>query len=109
MDFKAFSDGLDKLTDILNVGRLIFYTAAGFCVSLPLAMSLRMLAHDPLQPYWGQLLSDMSACAQYPAVWLVALVLGFLIATVAFALISPDDPPQEAFDKEAYSYQFPRL
>ncbi|MDP9121301.1 MAG: hypothetical protein M3O15_08020 [Acidobacteriota bacterium] len=109
MDFKAFSDGLDKLTDILNVGRLIFYTAAGFCVSLPLAMGLRMLAHEKLQPYWGQFLSDMAACAKHPGVWLIALVLGFLVASVAGAVVDFDEPPHETFDKESYSYQFPRL
>ena len=32
---KSLIDGLDKITDILNVGRLIFYTSAGFCATLP--------------------------------------------------------------------------
>jgi hypothetical protein len=109
MDFKGFSDGLDKLTDILNVGRLIFYTAAGFCVSLPLSMSLRMLAHDNPKSYWEQLLSDLAACAKHPGVWLVALVLGFLVASVAGAVVNFAEPPHQVFDKESYSYQYSRL
>jgi len=109
MDFKAFSDGLDKLTDILNVGRLVFYTAAGFCVSMPIAMSMRMLAHAKLQPYWGQFLSDMAACSKHPGVWLVALVVGFLVASVAGEVVKFEPPPHRMFNKEEYSYQFPRL
>jgi hypothetical protein len=42
--FKSAVDSADKITDILNVGRLIFYTAAGFSAILPAAMSLRLLA-----------------------------------------------------------------
>jgi hypothetical protein len=110
MDFKSLFDSLDKATDILNVGRLIFYTAAGFCGVLPVSMSLWLLAQqEKLKPYWAQFLSDMATCAgQYP-IWLVALVFGFVIASVAYARTTFKPAPITTIDKEGYEYQYPRL
>jgi hypothetical protein len=109
MDIKALFDSLDKLTDILNVGRLIFYTAAGFCGVLPFTMSLRLLARDKLQPYWRQFLSDMVACTKHPGVWLTALVLGFIIASVAFSVVKLKPVSHQKIEVDSYEYQYPRL
>jgi hypothetical protein len=109
MDFKSFSDGLDKLTDILNVGRLVFYTAAGFCLSLPLAMTLRLLAQPRPAQYWTQFLADATACARHPGLWAFALVLGFLVASVAFALVDFAEPARRSPETDGYNYQYPRL
>ncbi|MBV8199075.1 MAG: hypothetical protein JOZ15_00480 [Acidobacteria bacterium] len=107
--WKEFTDSLDKLTDILNVGRLIFYTAAGFCATLPCAMTLRLLSKAHPQPYWTQFLADMSAGSRRVEVWLVALVAGFFISSVAFTLVKLQQPPARDFDTESYDYQYPRL
>jgi hypothetical protein len=112
MDFKEFADSLDKLTDILNVGRLIFYTAAGFCASLPCAMTLRLLARENPKPYWRQFLEDMTAGSKHPGVWLVALVSGFVIAAVGYVLTLPQLNQTQSLPsigKDRYVYQYPRL
>lgn len=109
MDFKSLFDSLDKATDILNVGRLIFYTSAGFCGILPVGMTLRMLAQGRLVPYWQQFLADVKACSDHWVVWFAALVLGFVIAAVAYALTSFKPAPREQIDPESYDYQYPRL
>jgi hypothetical protein len=107
---KALFDGLDKITDILNIGRLIFYTSAGLLLLLPIAMSLRLLAGDPLGPYWQQFLSDLKACGHNYGVWFGALVLGFVISAVANALVMnfasvPVGPIHDTY----FDYQYPRL
>src|SRR5260370_22621019 len=107
--WKEITDSLDKLTDILNVGRLVFYTAAGFCATLPCAMTLRLLGKENPRPYWSQFLSDMIAGSRRVEVWLVALVAGFLIASIAFTLVKLRNPPHQEFDKETYDYQYARL
>jgi hypothetical protein len=111
MDFKSLFDSLDKATDILNVGRLIFYTAAGFCGVLPVSMSLCFLAQDlgKPKPYWEQFLSDLATCAGHYQIWLVALVFGFVIASVAYARTTFKLVPTTTIDKESYEYQYPRL
>src|SRR3954453_2651292 len=109
MDFKSLFDSLDKATDILNIGRLIFYTAAGFCGVLPVSMCLWMLAQDQLEPYWRQFLFDMAACAGHYQVWLVALGFGFVSGSGALACTKLKHPPATTIDKESYEYQYPRL
>lgn len=109
--FKSLFDGLDKITDILNIGRLIFYTSAGFCGLLPVAMSVRLLAADRLSPYWKQFFSDFVSCSRHFEIWLAAVVAGFIIATIANATVmvfpSPADPPSD--NTKTYAFQYPRL
>jgi hypothetical protein len=109
--FKSGVDSLDKVTDILNVGRLIFYTAAGFCAILPVAMTLRLLAHDPAPVYWSQFLADLIACVQHSGVWAAALISGFVIANLANAIVMNrfTPPPRCEPQKDWYSYAYPRL
>jgi hypothetical protein len=107
--WKEITDSLDRLTDILNVGRLIFYTAAGFCATLPGAMTLRLLGNDRPQPYWTQFLSDLTAGSRRLEVWLVSLISGFFISSVSLTLVKLRDPGHREFDTESYDYQYPRL
>ena len=109
--FKSAVDGLDKVTDILNVGRLIFYTAAGFCAILPVAMSLRLLVHDPAPVYWSQFVADLLRCAAHGGVWAAALIFGFVIATLANSIVMSrfTSPPHYEPQKDWYSYSYPRL
>jgi hypothetical protein len=108
---KALFDSLDKITDILNIGRLIFYTSAGFLLLLPMAMCLRMAAHDPLAPYWQQFLADVKACGQHPAVWFAGLVMGFVIATVANEVVMNrfTPAPQRESEDDTFAYWYPQL
>ncbi|MFL6386996.1 MAG: hypothetical protein ACJ71U_05865 [Terriglobales bacterium] len=111
MDFKSLFDSLDKVTDILNLGRLVFYTATGYLGVLPVCMTLHMLAQTqgPLAPYWRQFLYDLIACSSRYEVWIAALVFGFVIVGVAYALTNFKPAPREAIDQESYDYQYPRL
>jgi hypothetical protein len=104
-------NGFDKLTDILNVGRLIFYTSSGFCTILPGAMIIRLLEHGPSNKYWVQFTSDLIACATKGAVWIAALVLGFVLANLAYAallnkLVAPAGEPPKT---QGLAYHYPRL
>ena len=112
--FESLTDSLDKITDILNVGRLIFYTAAGFCAILPAAMSMRLLAHDPDPVYWGQFLADLVCCARHREVWAASLIFGFVIANLANMIVisrftQPPPSKHPESEKDSYSYAFPRL
>jgi hypothetical protein len=110
--FKSAVDSLGKVTDILNLGRLIFYTAAGFCAVLPAAMSLRLLAHDPPLPvYWTQFVADLRSCARHGEVWVVALIFGFIIANLAYSIVISrfTSPPRHEPQKDSYPYSYARL
>ena len=103
--FKA----IDKFTDILNVGRMIFYPTAGFCALLPVVMSLRMLKTKAIQDsYWAQFGSDLVSCAHRWEVWLAAAIFGFIIATLANATTDLMPPPkvEEDYD-DNFSYRYP--
>ena len=109
---KSFFDSLDKVTDILNVGRLVFYTSAGFAVVLPGAMSLRLFGQAALQAaYWRQFSTDLVACAKSPEIWMASLVLGFVVANLGNALVMRrfTPPPRREIKPDFYSYQYPRL
>jgi hypothetical protein len=115
---KAVIDGLDKITDILNLGRLIFYTAAGFCASLPVAVGLRLLACEHPQKYWLQFVTDLRACTEHWELWVAALIFGFVIANLANSVVMdrfarPPRPPagseKEKEEKDSYPYSYARL
>ncbi len=91
---KSLFTGLDKQTDILNVGRLIFYTAGGLLASYPLMMTARMLRGTPTQATEvavapkavnGFFATFDAGLGDSPWItFFVALVVGFLVAQVAF-------------------------
>jgi len=106
---KALIDGLDKITDILNIGRLLFYSAAGFCALLPAAMCLMLLSHgDVVQPYWTQFVSDLGRSAHHWGVWFAGLIFGFIISVLANAIFD-FRPGDGAVDAQFYAYLYPRL
>jgi hypothetical protein len=105
-------NGVDKLTDILNVGRLIFYTSAGFCGILPATMLVRLLAEDSPARYWKQFAADLVFCARRGEAWFAALIFGFVIANVAYTTVIDKlgrPGKKEEPDKEGYAYQYARL
>src|SRR5579871_5791225 len=105
---KALIDGLDKITDILNIGRLLFYTAAGFFAVLPAAMCLVLLSHDALQPYWTQFFSDLKGAAEHWQVLLLALICGFIVSVLANAVFE-FSPGDGTVNEQFYPYLYPRL
>jgi hypothetical protein len=109
--FKSAVDSFDKVTDILNVGRLIFYTAAGFFAILPVAMSLRLLAYNPLPTYWNEFAEDLRHCAGRGGLWAAALIFGFVIANVANNVVIHrfTPPPRSEPAKDSFPYAYPRL
>lgn len=108
---KAILDGLDKITDILNVGRLIFYTSAGFFGVLPVSMVLRLLAADTPAPYyWKQFAADLITCSRKGEVWLAALIFGFVVANIAYAAVSQGlGRPAREPNESGLAFQYPRL
>ncbi len=106
---KALIDGFDKITDILNIGRLLFYTAAGFCVILPAAMCLILLSRSGAQGvYWTQFVSDLSRSAHRLDVWLAALIFGFIISVLANAIFDFDSG-DGTVSEQFYPFMYPRL
>lgn len=109
---KSLFDSVDKVTDILNVGRLVFYTSAGFCGLLPVVMSVRLLGLATVNhAYWPQFYSDLVACAKSPSVWMAAVIAGFVIANLANTVVMKQfrPPPPREIKPDFYSYQYPRL
>jgi hypothetical protein len=108
---KEFFGALDKITDILNLGRLIFYTAAGLPPVLVLAMIVRT-ASMTAQGYWLQFRGDLLTCIQTWEVWLGALIAGFLVANLAYVQAISRLKSETAdgdVDEDGYAFQFPKL
>lgn len=109
--FKSLFDSLDKTADILNVGRLIFYTSAGFCALLPVAMLMRMLAQGQPAPFWQQFKCDMRSSAWHVEVWVAALVFGFVIAAYCFVTVIQrlEAAVEEQPNEHTYAFHYARL
>lgn len=88
---KTFFDSLDKFLDILNVGRLIFYTAAGFLAIYPIYMILKLLTLSYEEA--GNFFKSFAAVSQSltsdnPFILLFAsIIAGFLIANVGYTVV----------------------
>ena len=83
---KQLFSSADRMFDILNIGRLIFYTSAGFLAVYPIFMIGTLLTTEPK----GFLASIGEVLANSPGGWTVfftSLVAGFLIAAASFTLI----------------------
>lgn len=107
---KALIDGLDKLSDILNIGRLVFYTAAGFCTALPVSMGILLMGQDQVRHgYWVQFMSDLvRSCRSYP-VWIAGMVFGFVISALSNATVRLDDVTDDKIDKVSFSFLYPKM
>jgi hypothetical protein len=80
--------GFDKLTDILNVGRLVFYTAAGTLVVYPFAAVCQLLQRSFSVKLKGEplveLVNSIALLPAAPAI-VASTVVGFLVAALGYA------------------------
>jgi hypothetical protein len=98
------------LTDVFNLGRLVFYPLAGALIVAPLDLLLRLLLTSEVRPFQAQLLQDLRALGSNPpeqgALLLGSTVMGFLLAGTTF--VSVISTAQDGAEKES-KYAFPRL
>lgn len=83
-------NNVDKFLDILNIGRLIFYTAAGFLAVYPIYMILNLptLSEDNPENFFMSFAKvSQSINEHYFILVYASLVAGFLIASVGFTVI----------------------
>lgn len=110
-----------SFTDILNVGRIIFYPFAGVLIVLPLYMIVRLLLGEPSHLLSTQMYEDLKKITT--ASWSVtftlfasSLVVGFLLATVGSSMVlgglSTDvntEVEREPLARDSFSYNYPFL
>lgn len=116
MWIKQFFESLTKVTDILNPGRLLFYTSAGFLVFYPILMIYRLLVFSNLE--LTHFLSDIKKLAPTDP-WEIfggSLIIGFLIAALGFTTVlkplskqmsaQNDDDKDE---KDSFPFRYPHM
>ncbi len=113
---KVMFSGTDKLFDILNVGRLIFYTAGGLLAVYPLTLLAGLLAQSAPPP--GGMLTSI-APPSADAAWLLfffSLVAGFVLALIAFQTLTAPAYKrvlarigQPAPNEFSFNYRYPLL
>jgi hypothetical protein len=86
---KELLEQLGKMADILNVGRLIFYTFAGVLIVVPLHMNGRLLAEPkPDQSVFIQMACDFNVSGLLSVnIVVLSLVVGFVVAPAAFGIV----------------------
>ena len=109
-----------NVTDVLNVGRVIFYPAAGILPTVPALMIPQVMA-NPLEPSFAeQFLCDFNFVlieTESPLIlFFTALIVGFLIATAAFCLVihklgaeARKEAEEGAINNKSHAYQYPFL
>lgn len=102
------------LTDVFNLGRLVFYPLAGALIVAPLDLLLRLLLTSRVQPFQAQLGQDLSAMgsrlAEQVALLLGSTVMGFLIAGTTFVrVISTAQDGAEKQERYAFARLYPLL
>ncbi len=83
-------NNVDKFLDILNIGRLIFYTAAGFLAIYPIYMILNLLTLSEDKPgnFFMSFAKVSQSINEHSFILVYAsLVAGFLIASVGYTVI----------------------
>lgn len=113
--------GVDKMTDILNLGRLVFYTAAGALAYAPLWLLIYLLRAPQIhgQSYFRHLdvaIGKLGEAGSGYSFWFISMVLGFLIAGAAFVkVIAPLSVKvkmqldHEEINKHGFPYNYPML
>jgi MFS family permease len=112
---KQLSDGIAKLSDIFNLGRLVFYTAAGALLVYPAVAGVAALK-GPLR---GEALGELVTAGEkldWQAMLLASVVAGFVIAAYGFArVLTPAAPHVKAasesrpVDRRSYPFRYPQL
>lgn len=116
---KEFFDQIKSITDILNVGRLIFYTFAGVLCVIPLFMVISLLLMDggSAPSLFTQMRDDLrniTTATETSIIWGLAwtsLVAGFLLAVAGFPLALEDigaTAKQAMAKTDSDTYSFPR-
>lgn len=86
-----FFDEINKLGDIFNLGRMVFYTAAGVLPMIPVFMLIELAGQEPSAVRIGfleQLSQDLKAAmSHWPAFISFSIIMGFMIAIVSFATV----------------------
>jgi hypothetical protein len=112
---KALVAGADKVTDVLNLGRLVFYTAAGAAIVYPAAGAFAVLTETTLA---GRPLAELIAKVRAQGAGLlgVAIVVGFGVATYGFSVVlGPRNGPivrkvnASPIDESSYPFRYPQL
>jgi hypothetical protein len=107
--------GVDKLTDILNVGRLLFYTAAGSMVVIPAEAVFRAVRAGAGGRPIAELVNQIGTPFATPCV-ILSTVVGFIIAGLGFAAVI--DPLNDVTKRKAseapisdrsYPFRYPQL
>jgi hypothetical protein len=110
---KQLFAGLNAATDIFNLGRLVFYTAAGILVVYPTAAALSVLLDGSRITGWpmADLLGAMRDLPFGPTAF-ASIVVGFLIASCGFVgVIDPrlDREKGTKEDNESYASRYGQL
>jgi hypothetical protein len=116
---KEFFDQIRSIADIMNIGRLIFYTFAGALTAIPLYMILSLLLIDGTSApsLFTQMRYDLrnitvsaGSFVSWSLAW-TSLIAGFLLAVVGFplALVGVGAIVDQRMDKEPSDtkYSFP--
>lgn len=116
MWIKQFFESLNKITDILNPGRLLFYTSAGFLVFYPILMIYRLLVCNNLE--LTHFLSDIKRLAPTDS-WEIlggSLIMGFLIAALGFTTVLKPLSKQmsaqyndDKDEKNSFPFRYPHM
>lgn len=119
---KEFFDQIKgSITDILNVGRLIFYPFAGILIVFPLYMIVRLLLAEPCETLSAQILIDLrhitnSSWSAASILFASSVVVGFLLATTGFSMVLEElgadvnkNVEQELLSMSSLSYNYPLL
>lgn len=113
---KQLFSSTDRFLDILNVGRLIFYTAAGYLALAPAVMCAHLVASNDLSSFGSSLSSAIEVASLSWSFFFASVVTGFVIAEVGFdMLVVPVFKEQsiDPFDSERqrynFNYRYPQL
>lgn len=83
---KELFGSTEKIFDIFNVGRMIFYTTGGLLAIYPLSMTIALLDYGPPESttgFFGSFKHTMESANPW-LLFFAALVSGFLIINMAF-------------------------
>ena len=112
---KELFGGVDKLLGIFNLGRLVFYTAAGFLAVYPAFAALEILA-CPLRGHPLAELVRWSPNGSFDRIGFAAIVMGFLVASYGFVqFVAPAGDAVKArvaqvpIDRSSYPFRYCQL